>query len=46
EVIVNVDAPAIALASAEGPIPPKTTKQKLARKNELKAKKHSIVGHS
>ncbi|GJR17508.1 hypothetical protein Tco_0966035 [Tanacetum coccineum] len=40
EVIVNGDAPAIALASAgtEGPIPPKTAKQKLARKNELKAK--------
>ncbi|GKA37356.1 ribonuclease H-like domain-containing protein [Tanacetum coccineum] len=27
--------------SAEGHIPPKTAKQKLARKNELKAKKHS-----
>ncbi|GJY52551.1 hypothetical protein Tco_0443398 [Tanacetum coccineum] len=38
EVIVNGDAPAIASASAEGPIPPKTAKQKLARKNELKAK--------
>ncbi|GJW75097.1 ribonuclease H-like domain-containing protein [Tanacetum coccineum] len=40
EVIVNGDAPAIASSSAgtEGPIPPKTTKQKLARKNELKAK--------
>ncbi|GJY54057.1 putative ribonuclease H-like domain-containing protein [Tanacetum coccineum] len=40
EVIVNGDAPAIALASAdtEGPIPSKTAKQKLARKNELKAK--------
>ncbi|GJW23154.1 hypothetical protein Tco_0033776 [Tanacetum coccineum] len=38
EVIVNGDAPAVALASAEGPIPTKTTKQKLARKNELKAK--------
>ncbi|GJZ96790.1 ribonuclease H-like domain-containing protein, partial [Tanacetum coccineum] len=40
-VIMNGDAPtAIASASAgtEGPIPPKTTKQKLARKNELKAK--------
>ncbi|GJU97620.1 putative ribonuclease H-like domain-containing protein [Tanacetum coccineum] len=43
EVIVNGDAPAIASASAgtEGPIPPKIAKQKLARKNELKAKKHS-----
>ncbi|GJQ91697.1 hypothetical protein Tco_0002836 [Tanacetum coccineum] len=40
EVIVNGDAPAIASASAgtEGPIPPKTAEQKLARKNELKAK--------
>ncbi|GJT26384.1 hypothetical protein Tco_0906659 [Tanacetum coccineum] len=40
EVIVNGDAPANASASAgtEGPIPPKTAKQKLARKNELKAK--------
>ncbi|GKB44643.1 ribonuclease H-like domain-containing protein [Tanacetum coccineum] len=40
EVIVNGDAPIIASASAgiEGPIPPKTIEQKLARKNELKAK--------
>ncbi|GJV29423.1 hypothetical protein Tco_1385871 [Tanacetum coccineum] len=40
EVIVNGDAPAIASASAGtvGPIPPKTDEQKLARKNELKAK--------
>ncbi|GJT21374.1 hypothetical protein Tco_0891311 [Tanacetum coccineum] len=38
EVIMNGDAPAVASASAEGPIPPKTAKQKLARKNELKAK--------
>ncbi|GJS10135.1 hypothetical protein Tco_0366931 [Tanacetum coccineum] len=40
EVIVNGDAPSIASASAgtEGPIPPKTTEQKLARKNKLKAK--------
>ncbi|GJS50755.1 hypothetical protein Tco_0624117 [Tanacetum coccineum] len=41
EVIVNGDATAaIASASAgtEGPIPPKTAEQKLARKNELKAK--------
>ncbi|GJT51854.1 hypothetical protein Tco_0978011 [Tanacetum coccineum] len=39
-IIVNGDAPAIASASAgtEGPIPPKTTEQKQARKNELKAK--------
>ncbi|GKA94031.1 ribonuclease H-like domain-containing protein [Tanacetum coccineum] len=35
-VIVNGDAPALASASVEGPIPPKTAKQKLARKNELK----------
>ncbi|GKF96321.1 hypothetical protein Tco_0289056 [Tanacetum coccineum] len=39
EVIVNGDAPAVASTSAEGPIPPKTAKQKLARKNELKAKR-------
>ncbi|GJX26194.1 putative ribonuclease H-like domain-containing protein [Tanacetum coccineum] len=38
EVIMNDDAPAIASASNEGPIPPKTAEQKLARKNELKAK--------
>ncbi|GJU33626.1 putative ribonuclease H-like domain-containing protein [Tanacetum coccineum] len=38
EVIVNGDAPAIALASTEGPISPKTAEQKLARNNELKAK--------
>ncbi|GJU92115.1 putative ribonuclease H-like domain-containing protein [Tanacetum coccineum] len=41
EVTVNGDAPyVVALAStgAEGPIPLKTAKQKLARKNELKAK--------
>ncbi|GJS77113.1 ribonuclease H-like domain-containing protein [Tanacetum coccineum] len=37
EIIVNADAPDVALASAEGPIPPKTTEQKMARKNELKA---------
>ncbi|GKB77397.1 ribonuclease H-like domain-containing protein [Tanacetum coccineum] len=38
EVIMNGDAPAIASASTECPIPPKTVEQKLARKNELKAK--------
>ncbi|GJX54359.1 hypothetical protein Tco_0282728 [Tanacetum coccineum] len=38
EVIVIGDAPAIASASVEGPIPPKTVEQKLVRKNELKAK--------
>ncbi|GJX97768.1 hypothetical protein Tco_0353566 [Tanacetum coccineum] len=38
EVIMNGDAPAIASASTEGPIPPKTAEQRLARKNELKAK--------
>nr|GEU56122.1 hypothetical protein [Tanacetum cinerariifolium] len=36
EVIVNRDS--VASASAEGPIPLKTAEQKLARKNELKAK--------
>ncbi|GJW07583.1 hypothetical protein Tco_1570006 [Tanacetum coccineum] len=35
---MNGDAPAIASAITEGPIPPKTAEQKLARKNELKAK--------
>ncbi|GJS11296.1 hypothetical protein Tco_0368092 [Tanacetum coccineum] len=45
EVIVNGDAPAIASASAgtEGPIPPKTDEQKLARKNELKAKSTMLL---
>nr|GEU83229.1 hypothetical protein [Tanacetum cinerariifolium] len=39
EVIVNGDyVTAVALASIEGPIPPKIDEQKLARKNELKAK--------
>ncbi|GJT72551.1 hypothetical protein Tco_1031837 [Tanacetum coccineum] len=38
EVIVNGDAPIIASVSTEGPIPPKTAEQKLARKHELKAK--------
>ncbi|GKC46367.1 retrovirus-related pol polyprotein from transposon TNT 1-94 [Tanacetum coccineum] len=40
EVIMNGDAPSIMSASVgtEGPIPPKTAEQKLARKNELKAK--------
>nr|GEY01351.1 hypothetical protein [Tanacetum cinerariifolium] len=39
EVIVNGDlVSSVASASAEGPIHPKTAKQKLARKNELKAK--------
>ncbi|GJS13554.1 hypothetical protein Tco_0408026 [Tanacetum coccineum] len=38
EVIVNGDAPVVASASVEGPIPPKNAEQKLARKNELKAK--------
>ncbi|GKA73016.1 ribonuclease H-like domain-containing protein, partial [Tanacetum coccineum] len=37
-VIMNGDAPVIASASTEGPILPKTAEQKLARKNELKAK--------
>ncbi|GJV79944.1 hypothetical protein Tco_1515814 [Tanacetum coccineum] len=41
EVIVNGDLVSLvasASAGVEGPIPPKTAKQKLARKNELKAK--------
>ncbi|GJU88389.1 hypothetical protein Tco_1300812 [Tanacetum coccineum] len=37
-VIVNGDTPVVASTSAEGPIPPETIEQKLARKNELKAK--------
>ncbi|GJX86185.1 hypothetical protein Tco_0336959 [Tanacetum coccineum] len=45
EVIMNGDAPAIASASAgtEGPIPPKIAKQKLAIKNELKAKSTMLL---
>ncbi|GKC62320.1 hypothetical protein Tco_1094918, partial [Tanacetum coccineum] len=45
EVIVNGDAPAIASAGAgtEGPIPPKTAEQNLARKNELKAKSTMLL---
>ncbi|GJZ55123.1 hypothetical protein Tco_0610316 [Tanacetum coccineum] len=38
EVIVNSDAPAVASASVKGHIPPKIAEQKMARKNELKAK--------
>ncbi|GJV18537.1 hypothetical protein Tco_1367557 [Tanacetum coccineum] len=38
EVIVNGDALVVSSASAEGPIPPKTAEQKLARKNVLKPK--------
>ncbi|GKF11400.1 hypothetical protein Tco_0049326, partial [Tanacetum coccineum] len=38
EVIMNGDAPDVASASAEGPIPPKTVEQRLTKKNELKAK--------
>ncbi|GJS94606.1 hypothetical protein Tco_0801574 [Tanacetum coccineum] len=43
EVIMNGDAPAVASASIEGLIPPKTTEQKLARKNELKAKSTMLL---
>nr|GEU30394.1 hypothetical protein [Tanacetum cinerariifolium] len=39
KLLVNGDSVSlVASASAEGPIPPKTAEQKLARKNELKAK--------
>ncbi|GKA60047.1 hypothetical protein Tco_0759360 [Tanacetum coccineum] len=38
EVTMNGDAPVVASASTEGPIPPKTVEQKIARKNKLKAK--------
>ncbi|GJU98422.1 hypothetical protein Tco_1327693 [Tanacetum coccineum] len=37
-VIMNGDAPVVTSTSDEGPIPPNTAKQKLARKNELNAK--------
>ncbi|GJV74350.1 hypothetical protein Tco_1494345 [Tanacetum coccineum] len=43
EVVENIDAPAIASASTEGLIPPKTVEQKLARKNELKAKSTMLL---
>ncbi|GKC24203.1 ribonuclease H-like domain-containing protein [Tanacetum coccineum] len=43
EVIVNGDAPAVASASTEGPIPPKTVEQKITRKNELKPKSTLLV---
>ncbi|GJS45070.1 hypothetical protein Tco_0595191 [Tanacetum coccineum] len=45
EVIVYGDAPVIASASTgtKGPIPPKTAEQKLARKNELKAKSTMLL---
>ncbi|GKG56012.1 hypothetical protein Tco_0577087, partial [Tanacetum coccineum] len=48
EVIVNGDAPAIASASVgtEDHIPPKTAKQKLVRKNELKAKSTLLLAIS
>ncbi|GKG44679.1 hypothetical protein Tco_0486117 [Tanacetum coccineum] len=46
EVIMNGNAPAV-IASAstgvEGHIPPKTVKQKLSRKNELKAESTLLV---
>ncbi|GJV06051.1 hypothetical protein Tco_1343707 [Tanacetum coccineum] len=45
EVIMNGDAPVVASATAEGPIPPKTAEQKLARKNELKAKSTLFGGN-
>ncbi|GKF78828.1 hypothetical protein Tco_0234396, partial [Tanacetum coccineum] len=43
EVIMNGYAPVVASASAEGPIPPKIAEQKLARKNELKAKSTMLL---
>ncbi|GJS76502.1 putative transposase-associated domain-containing protein [Tanacetum coccineum] len=45
EVIMNGDTPTIASASTEGLIPPKTAKQKLPRKNELKAKSTLFRGN-
>ncbi|GJX83011.1 hypothetical protein Tco_0332492 [Tanacetum coccineum] len=49
EVIVNGDSVSPVASDstgAEGPIPPKTAEQKLARKNELKAKRLSYASHS
>ncbi|GJR26192.1 ribonuclease H-like domain-containing protein [Tanacetum coccineum] len=49
EVILNGDSVlpiALASAGAEGHIPPKTAKQKLARKNELKAKSTLLLAIS
>ncbi|GKF51190.1 hypothetical protein Tco_0147657 [Tanacetum coccineum] len=49
DVIVNGDSVtpiASASTGVEGHIPPKTAEQKLARKNKLKAKKHSYASHS
>nr|GEX01395.1 ribonuclease H-like domain-containing protein [Tanacetum cinerariifolium] len=44
QVIVNGDSvSSVASASVEGPIPPKTAKQKLARKDELKAKSNLML---
>nr|GEZ42864.1 hypothetical protein [Tanacetum cinerariifolium] len=42
EVIVNGDS--VSLVDVEDPIPPKTAEQKLARKNELKAKSTLMLG--
>ncbi|GJR83407.1 hypothetical protein Tco_0154192 [Tanacetum coccineum] len=48
EVNVNGDAPAIAssYASTEGSIPQKLLNKRLAERNELKAKKHSLVSET
>ncbi|GJS55657.1 ribonuclease H-like domain-containing protein [Tanacetum coccineum] len=46
EVIVNGDAPAAIVSTstgAEGPIPPKIAEQKIARRNELKAKSTMLL---
>nr|GEU30630.1 hypothetical protein [Tanacetum cinerariifolium] len=46
EVIVNGDAPAViasVISGAEAVIPPKTTEQKIARRNELKAKSTQLL---
>ncbi|GJT52482.1 hypothetical protein Tco_0978639 [Tanacetum coccineum] len=43
EVIVNGDAHVVALASDEGLIPSKIVEQKLAKKNELKAKNTMLL---
>ncbi|GKD57644.1 hypothetical protein Tco_1291031, partial [Tanacetum coccineum] len=45
EVIVNGDAPTVALASAEGLIPPKTTEQKMDAKTLWEAIKTRFGGN-
>nr|GEW89277.1 retrovirus-related Pol polyprotein from transposon TNT 1-94 [Tanacetum cinerariifolium] len=44
EVIVNGDAPAVITSVSGGAVPPKTTGEKIARRNELKAKSTLLFG--